>query len=70
MTARMVGILAAVVLIAAIICNAAVRKGDPHRVTLLTLYSDELSSAAHIVPTSVFNITALFLQAPTRRELQ
>ena len=60
MTKRVVSILVGVVLVMVVVCNAALHKGNPHRVTLWTLYSDELSFAVNVVPDIVSNTTVLF----------
>lgn len=55
-----VSILAVVILVVVIVCSAALHGGNPHRVTLWTLYSDELSFAVNVVPDIVSNTSVLF----------
>ena len=60
MTKRVVSILAVAVLVVVIVCSAALHNGNPHRVTLWKLYSDELSFAVNVIPDIVSNTTVLF----------
>jgi len=63
MTKRAVSIFVMFLLVAVLVCSAALHGGDPHRVTLWTLYSDELSFAVNVVPDIVSNTTVLFFNS-------